>query len=90
MKSRNKETTEGIELPNQVSIRILVEKENYNYFGVLKAENIRRKLLEIKLYGRNVTKGINTRGVPLRIKSKRTQKNERNDKKIDYEIREMT
>ena len=31
MKSGKSEATEGIELPNQKSIKILGEQENYNY-----------------------------------------------------------
>ena len=56
---------EGIELPNQVVIRTLGEKETYKYWGILEADTIKlvkmkekikkeycrrtRKLLEIKL-----------------------------------------
>ena len=34
-KSGNEEVTEGIELPNQERIRMLGEKENYKYLGIL-------------------------------------------------------
>ena len=37
MYCRKRETTEGIELLNQESIRTLEEKENYMYLGVLEA-----------------------------------------------------
>ena len=37
MKSGKRETTEGIELPNQESIRILGKKENHKYLGILEA-----------------------------------------------------
>ena len=42
MKSRKRETTDGIKLTNQESIRILGEKANYKYFGILKAVNIKQ------------------------------------------------
>ena len=34
-KSRKREIMEGIELPDQESIRTLGEKENYTYLGIL-------------------------------------------------------
>ena len=37
MKKREKRNNEVIELPNQESIRIFGEKENYNYLGILEA-----------------------------------------------------
>ena len=73
---------EGAKLPNQVVIRTLGEKETYKYLGILEADTIKqqetkgkikkeylrraRKLLETKLYGRNLVKGINTWAVPHR------------------------
>ena len=70
-----------MELPNQDKIRTLGEKKTYKYFGILEADTIKqvevkekikkeylrktRKLLETKLCGKNVIKGINTRAVPL-------------------------
>ena len=73
--------TVGMELPNQVRIRTLEEKETYKYLGILEADTIKqvqmkdtirkeylrrtRKLLETKLYSRNLIKGINTWAVPL-------------------------
>ena len=67
--------TEGIEQSNQDKIRTHGEKENYKYLGILEADNIKqveikekikkeyprrmRKLLETKLYSRNLIKGIN-------------------------------
>ena len=81
MKSGKRHITEGIELPNQVVIRTLGEKETNKYLGILEAdiikqqemkgkikkENLRRarKLLKKKLYSRNLVKGINTWAVPL-------------------------
>ena len=77
IKSRKQHMTEAIELPNQEIIRTLVEKENLQIFGNIgschhhkyrrKKVYIRRapKLLETKLYHRNLIKGINTWAVPL-------------------------
>ena len=42
MKSGKRETTEGIEQPNQVSIRTLGEKEKYMYLGMLEADTIKQ------------------------------------------------
>ena len=63
-----------VELPNQV-IRTLGENETYKFLGMLEADTIKqqemkekieraRKLLETKLYSRNLIKGINTWAVP--------------------------
>ena len=65
-----------MERPNQDNIRTLVEKETYKYLGILEADSIKlvemkekirkkylritTKLLGIKLFGRNLIKGINT------------------------------
>ena len=73
--------TEGVELPNQVVIRMLEEKETYKYLEILKADTIKqvemkeknlkeylrkdRKLLETKFYCRKLVKGINTWAVPI-------------------------
>ena len=66
--------------PDQDKIRTLGEKETYKYLGISEAETNKqemkekikkkyfrwtRKLLETKLYGRNLMKGINTSTVPL-------------------------
>ena len=75
MKSGNRHTTNGIELPNQDKIRTLGENETYKYLGILEANTIKqvqmkdkiqkeyprrtRKLLETKLSSRNLIKGIN-------------------------------
>ena len=80
MKS-GKRHMEAIELPNQEKIRTLRKKETYKYLGILEAntskkvemkEKIKkeclrktRKLLEIKLYSKNLIKRINTWAVPL-------------------------
>ena len=70
--------TEGVKLPNQIVIRTLREKETYKYLEAntikqvemkekIKKEYLRRirKLLETKLYSRNLVKGINTWAVPF-------------------------
>ena len=67
---------DGIELPNQEKIRIVGEKETCKYLGILEANTIKeaemkekikkeylrrtKKILEPKLYSRNLIKGINT------------------------------
>ena len=40
MKSGKRHMTEGVELPNQVLIRTLKEKETYKYLGNLEADTI--------------------------------------------------
>ena len=42
MKSGKRLITEGIELPNQVVIRTLGEKETYKYLGILEADTIKQ------------------------------------------------
>ena len=80
MKSGKQQITE-VEIPNQVDIGTLGENETYKYFGILEADTIKRKemkekikkeyfrrvrkLLETKLYSRNLIKGINTWAVLL-------------------------
>ena len=80
MKSGKRQLTDGIELPNQDKIRTLAENETYKYLGILEADTIKqvemkerikkeylrrtRKLLETKLFSRNLNKGINTWTVP--------------------------
>ena len=41
MKSRRRQMTEGIELPNQEKIGTLGEKETYKYLGNLEADTIK-------------------------------------------------
>ena len=77
MRNRKRQKTEGIELPNQQNIRMLREMDSWKYLGILekyiikqeeiKKKNLKRrgKLLETKLYGKNLTKGINSWAVPL-------------------------
>ena len=66
---------------NQDKIKTLAKNETYKYLGILEADTIKqlemkekiqkeylrsaRKLLETKLSGRNLIKGINTWAVPL-------------------------
>ena len=42
MKSDKRHMTEGVELPNQVIIRTLWEKETYKYLGILEADTIKQ------------------------------------------------
>ena len=81
MKIGKRHLTDGMELPNQDKIKTLAENETYEYLGILEADTIKqvemkdkiqkeylrstRKLLEAKLSGRNLIKGINTWAVPL-------------------------
>ena len=78
--SKNK-ITEEIELSNQERIRMLWEKENYKYLGILEVDTIKqveikekirkeyfwrmRNFLETKLCSRNLIKGINIWVVPF-------------------------
>ena len=73
--------TEGVEKPNQEKLRTFEEKEAYIFLGMWEAvtikqremkekkikEYIRRtkKLLEVKLYCRNLVQGTNTRAIHL-------------------------
>ena len=43
MKKGKRETTKGIELPNQESMRTLMEKENYKYPEILQADTIKQR-----------------------------------------------
>ena len=65
-----------MKIPSQDKIRTLGEKETYKYLGILEADTLKqvdindkikkeylrriRNLLETKLCGRNLIKGINT------------------------------
>ena len=73
--------TEGVKLPNKEKTRTLGEKGTNKYLKILETVTIKqvkrkekikkeyprrtRKLLETKLYSRNLIKRINTRAVPL-------------------------
>ena len=81
MKSGKRHLTDGKELPSQDKIRTLREKETYKYLGILESDAIKqvekkgkikkehvrrtRKLLETKLSGRKLIKGINSWAVSL-------------------------
>ena len=81
IKSGKRHMTDRMELPNHDKIRTPGENETYKYLGILKADTIKqvemkdkiqkeylwwtRKLLETKLSGRNLIKGINTWAMPL-------------------------
>ena len=42
IKSRRRQITIGIEVPNQERIRTLGEKENYKFLGILEADTIKQ------------------------------------------------
>ena len=76
LKSRKRHMTDGIELQNQYKIRTLGENETYKYLCIMEADAIKqvvkkeylrrsRELLETKLSGRNLIKGINICAVNL-------------------------
>ena len=81
MKCGKRQLTDGMKLPNQDKIKTLAENETHKYLGILEDDTIKqmemnekiqkeyfrrtRKLLETKLSGRNLIKGINTWAVPL-------------------------
>ena len=76
VKNAKRHLVDGMEQTNQDKIRTLGRKETYKYLRILKADTIKqeemrekikkeyfrrtRKLLETKLYTRNLIKGINT------------------------------
>ena len=49
MRSRNRQTTEGIELLNQEKIRTVREKETYKYLGLLEADTIKQAEMTEKI-----------------------------------------
>ena len=48
MKSWKRETVEGIEFQNQENIRILGEKENDMYLGILEEDSIKERKIKEK------------------------------------------
>ena len=105
-KSDKRHITEGVELPNQVIIITLGEKETYKYLGILEADTIKevemkerikkeylkriRKLLDAKLYVRNLVKGINTWAVPfIRYSGSFLLRNIEELKQIDQRTRKL-
>ena len=81
MKSSKQHMTDWMELPNHDKIRMLEENETHRYLGIMEADTIKQvqmkrtirkeylrrtwKLLETKLFSRNLIKGINTWAVSL-------------------------
>ena len=75
-----RETTEGVELPNQENILTFGGNENYKNLGISKADTTKQpeisennkksllqayeNLLETKFYSRNPIKAINKRAAP--------------------------
>ena len=49
MKGDKRHITEGVELPNQVIIRMLAEKETYKYLGILEADTIKQQDMKEKI-----------------------------------------
>ena len=49
MKIGKRHITEGVELPNQVVIKTLGEKETYKYLGILEADNIKQREMKEKI-----------------------------------------
>ena len=49
MKSEESESAEGIELQNQKCIRMLGEKVNYKYLGILEADTIKQAEMREKI-----------------------------------------
>ena len=86
IKNGKQQMTEGILRPNQGKLRKLGEEEKYKYLGILEADTIKqadikekklkeyfrrtRKLLETKVYWRNLIKEINTWAIPTGIYSR--------------------
>ena len=86
--------SDGIKMPDDKVIKSLKGGEGYKYLGVLQADEVQvkemkgkvgseykrrvRKILETKLNGGNVIKGINTWAIPvLRYSAARVQKKSR-------------
>ena len=49
MKSDKRHITEGVELPNQVVIKMFGEKEAYKYLGILEADSIKQQEMKEKI-----------------------------------------
>ena len=74
-KRGKRETPEGTEIPNQEIIRMVTEKENYKFLGILGADTIKQVEMKkkyekstsdkTKLCSRNLVKGKNTWEIPL-------------------------
>ena len=59
MKSVQRHITEGVELPNQVVIRMLGERETYQYSGILEADTIKQQKMKEKEYLKRAIKLLN-------------------------------
>ena len=112
MISRKWQMTEGTELPDQEKIWTLREKETYKYLGILEANTTKqvemkeiilkeylsgtRKLLETKLYSRDLIKGINTWAIFLVrysgpfLKWTKEEPNRPENKKTNYHAKGLT
>ena len=49
IKSGKRYITEGVELPNQVVIRTIGEKETYEYLGILEVDTFKQQEMKEKL-----------------------------------------
>ena len=81
MKRGKRIKSDGIKMPDDTVIKSLKEGEGYKYLGVLQADEVQakemkgkvsneykrrvRKILETKLNGGNIIKGINTWAIPV-------------------------
>ena len=81
MKRGKKTTSDGIKLPDNIVIKSLKEGEGYKYLGILQIDEVQeketkrnvsneykrrvRKILETKLNGGNIIKGINSWAIPV-------------------------
>ena len=81
MKRKKKTTSDGIKLPDNIVIKSLKEGEGYKYLGILQIDEVQetdmkrnvsneykrrvRKILETKLNGGNIIKGINSSAIPI-------------------------
>ena len=81
MKRGKKVKSDGIKLPEDTVIKALRDGEGYKYLGILKADDLQkkemkikvlneykkrvRKIVKTKLNGRNIVKGINTWAIPV-------------------------
>ena len=55
MKSVKRHITEGVELPNQVVIRTLREKETYKFFGILEVGTIKQQEMKEKKIKKSIS-----------------------------------
>ena len=60
-KSKKRQMTEGIELPNQENIWTLGEKETYKYLGILEADTIKQaEMKEEKKFKKSISENEKT------------------------------